>query len=121
MLGGAADKAGCGVRNGLVGNATTAASLLDAVATQQRLFGQTPLSELTLSHLTAAINCQPNHPLYQHGVCLWPSCETPCDSYVSFIHHLNAVHKLDDRSTAQCRVQMQVLYLALLYLDSFRL
>lgn len=100
------DKTGPVMRNGLMGN--TATSLLDAVNSQQRLFGQTPLAELTLSHLTAAINCQPNHPLYQHGVCVWPSCETACDSYVSFIHHLNAVHKLDDRSTAQCRVQMQV-------------
>uniref|UniRef100_A0A914WVU6 FOXP coiled-coil domain-containing protein n=1 Tax=Plectus sambesii TaxID=2011161 RepID=A0A914WVU6_9BILA len=41
-------------------------------------------------------------------MCAWPSCEQQCDSYNSFIHHLAAVHVLDDRSTAQCRVQMEV-------------
>ncbi|OUC43609.1 fork head domain protein [Trichinella nativa] len=48
------------------------------------------------------------HPLYQHGLCAWPSCEKPCASYLAFIQHLNSAHTLDDRSAAQCRVQMQV-------------
>ncbi|XP_069822989.1 forkhead box protein P1 isoform X4 [Dendropsophus ebraccatus] len=49
-----------------------------------------------------------NHPLYGHGVCKWPGCEAICDDFPSFLKHLNSEHALDDRSTAQCRVQMQV-------------
>ncbi|XP_035713206.1 forkhead box protein P1 isoform X5 [Folsomia candida] len=48
------------------------------------------------------------HPLYGHGVCKWPGCETVCDDFSSFLKHLNTEHTLDDRSTAQARVQMQV-------------
>ncbi|KAG1681071.1 Forkhead box protein P1 [Nymphon striatum] len=48
------------------------------------------------------------HPLLGHGVCKWPGCEFVCDSYDAFIKHLNSEHQLDDRSTAQARVQMQV-------------
>ncbi|CAL8379452.1 unnamed protein product [Boreogadus saida] len=49
-----------------------------------------------------------SHPLYGHGVCKWPGCEAVFDDYHSFLKHLNNEHALDDRSTAQCRVQMQV-------------
>uniref|UniRef100_A0A3B3DGV1 Forkhead box P2 n=1 Tax=Oryzias melastigma TaxID=30732 RepID=A0A3B3DGV1_ORYME len=48
------------------------------------------------------------HPLYGHGVCKWPGCENICDNFGQFLKHLNNEHALDDRSTAQCRVQMQV-------------
>ncbi|XP_066554136.1 forkhead box protein P1-B isoform X2 [Amia ocellicauda] len=49
-----------------------------------------------------------NHPLYGHGVCKWPGCEAVFEDFQSFLKHLNNEHALDDRSTAQCRVQMQV-------------
>ncbi|XP_053562727.1 forkhead box protein P4 isoform X2 [Bombina bombina] len=49
-----------------------------------------------------------SHPLYGHGECRWPGCEALCDDMGQFIKHLNTEHALDDRSTAQCRVQMQV-------------
>ncbi|KAM3878433.1 LOW QUALITY PROTEIN: forkhead box protein P4 [Diretmus argenteus] len=49
-----------------------------------------------------------SHPLYGHGECKWPGCEALCDDIGQFIKHLNNEHALDDRSTAQCRVQMQV-------------
>lgn len=48
------------------------------------------------------------HPLYGHGVCKWPGCETPCEELAAFLKHINNEHQLDDRSTAQARVQMQV-------------
>ncbi|XP_032624229.1 forkhead box protein P4 isoform X2 [Chelonoidis abingdonii] len=48
------------------------------------------------------------HPLYGHGECKWPGCETLCEDLGQFVKHLNTEHALDDRSTAQCRVQMQV-------------
>uniref|UniRef100_A0A8C9W9L6 Forkhead box P2 n=1 Tax=Scleropages formosus TaxID=113540 RepID=A0A8C9W9L6_SCLFO len=50
----------------------------------------------------------PSHPLYGHGVCKWPGCESICEDFGQFLKHLNNEHALDDRSTAQCRVQMQV-------------
>nr|XP_023664576.1 forkhead box protein P1-B-like isoform X2 [Paramormyrops kingsleyae] len=49
-----------------------------------------------------------SHPLYGHGVCKWPGCEAVLDNIRSFLKHLHSEHTLDDRSTAQCRVQMQV-------------
>ncbi|KAL6458499.1 hypothetical protein MHYP_G00337290 [Metynnis hypsauchen] len=49
-----------------------------------------------------------SHPLYGHGVCKWPGCEAVFEDFHSFLKHLNNEHALDDRSTAQCRVQMQV-------------
>ncbi|XP_024125786.1 forkhead box protein P1-B isoform X2 [Oryzias melastigma] len=53
--------------------------------------------------------CSPSsHPLYGHGVCKWPGCEAVFEDFQSFLKHLNHEHALDDRSTAQCRVQMQV-------------
>ncbi|XP_075413797.1 forkhead box protein P2 isoform X6 [Tenrec ecaudatus] len=48
------------------------------------------------------------HTLYGHGVCKWPGCESICEDLGQFLKHLNNEHALDDRSTAQCRVQMQV-------------
>ncbi|XP_067302742.1 forkhead box protein P1a isoform X2 [Pseudorasbora parva] len=51
---------------------------------------------------------QSAHPLYSHGVCKWPGCDTVFGDFQSFLKHLNSEHALDDKSTAQCRVQMQV-------------
>ncbi|XP_022081223.1 forkhead box protein P1-like isoform X2 [Acanthaster planci] len=48
------------------------------------------------------------HPLYAHGMCKWPGCETVCDDFQAFLKHLSTEHALDDRSTAQARVQLQV-------------
>ena len=46
------------------------------------------------------------HPLYSRGVCTWAGCETSCDTFSAFISHLNKDHVLDERSTAQTRVQV---------------
>ncbi|CAB3373880.1 Hypothetical predicted protein [Cloeon dipterum] len=56
----------------------------------------------------AAASTLEKHPLYGHGVCKWPGCEAVCDDADAFFNHLNTEHSLDDRSTAQARVQMQV-------------
>ncbi|XP_055690442.1 forkhead box protein P2 isoform X2 [Lutzomyia longipalpis] len=48
------------------------------------------------------------HPLFGHGMCKWPGCEVIFDDLLTFTKHLNSEHCLDDRSTAQVRVQMQV-------------
>ncbi|XP_078112243.1 forkhead box protein P4-like [Sander vitreus] len=48
------------------------------------------------------------HALYGHGVCQWPGCESLCENFSQFIKHIGSEHTLDDRNTAQCRVQMQV-------------
>ncbi|KAH8417369.1 hypothetical protein KR222_009878 [Zaprionus bogoriensis] len=48
------------------------------------------------------------HPLFAHGICRWPGCEMDLEDIASFVKHLNSEHGLDDRSTAQARVQMQV-------------
>ncbi|XP_061533918.1 forkhead box protein P2-like isoform X3 [Phycodurus eques] len=48
--------------------------------------------------------------LYGHGVCNWPGCESICQNYSKFVKHMHCEHTLDDRSAAQCRVQMQVVH-----------
>ncbi|XP_048123477.1 forkhead box protein P2 isoform X10 [Alosa alosa] len=69
--------------------------------------GQSPAlssrRESSLHEETGAAHC-----LYGHGVCKWPGCESVCEDFGQFLKHLNSEHALDDRSTAQCRVQMQV-------------
>ncbi|XP_077430163.1 forkhead box protein P1-B isoform X2 [Vanacampus margaritifer] len=72
----------------------------------------TPHNGQYMSHkreVSTIEHCHPHsHPLYGHGVCKWPGCEAVFDDFHSFLKHLNNEHALDDRSTAQCRVQMQV-------------
>ncbi|XP_053175867.1 forkhead box protein P2-like [Scomber japonicus] len=53
-------------------------------------------------------DCTATHVLYGHEVCNWPGCESVCENFSQFIEHIYSEHTLDDRSTAQCRVQMQV-------------
>ncbi|XP_058273417.1 forkhead box protein P2 isoform X2 [Hemibagrus wyckioides] len=71
--------------------------------------GQSPAinsrRESSLHEDTGALH---SHSLYGHGVCKWPGCESICEDFGQFLKHLNNEHALDDRSTAQCRVQMQV-------------
>ncbi|XP_060759182.1 forkhead box protein P2 isoform X4 [Neoarius graeffei] len=71
--------------------------------------GQSPAinsrRESSLHEETGALH---SHSLYGHGVCKWPGCESICEDFGQFLKHLNSEHALDDRSTAQCRVQMQV-------------
>uniref|UniRef100_A0A8K9UM35 Forkhead box P2 n=1 Tax=Oncorhynchus mykiss TaxID=8022 RepID=A0A8K9UM35_ONCMY len=65
---------------------------------------------LSLSSLLSSLHEESgaSHSLYGHGVCKWPGCESVCEDFGQFLKHLNTEHALDDRSTAQCRVQMQV-------------
>ncbi|XP_075327310.1 forkhead box protein P2-like [Odontesthes bonariensis] len=49
-----------------------------------------------------------SHSLFVHGVCNWPGCESVCENFTQFIRHISSEHTLDDRSAAQCRVQMQI-------------
>ena len=48
------------------------------------------------------------HPLYTRGVCSWAGCETSCETHATFISHLNREHVLNERSTAQTRVQAEI-------------
>ena len=43
------------------------------------------------------------HPLFQHGVCQWPGCDSNFNDLVSFLKHVGHEHVLDDKSTAQAR------------------
>jgi len=48
------------------------------------------------------------HPLFSHGSCKWTGCETHCSDLTAFLRHISSEHVLDDKSTAQARVQMQI-------------
>ena len=46
--------------------------------------------------------------LDSHGHCSWPGCDASCPDMSAFQRHLSAAHVLDDKSTAQTRVQVQI-------------
>ena len=46
--------------------------------------------------------------LFSHGHCAWPGCDTSLPDSAAFFRHLSSHHNLDDKSTAQTRVQMQI-------------
>ncbi|XP_062891595.1 forkhead box protein P3 [Mobula hypostoma] len=47
------------------------------------------------------------NPLFAHGFCKWPGCEQVFKQYELFLKHLDDVHSLGDRSTAQCLIQRE--------------
>jgi hypothetical protein len=49
----------------------------------------------------------PTH-LFESGACKWTGCETHCHDVSQFLKHVTTEHVLDDKSTAQARVQMQI-------------
>ena len=57
--------------------------------------------------LAPAQNQNSSHSLYQHGLCVWPHCNTPCESYSAFIQHLNQFHSTE-RSSQQYRAQIEL-------------
>ena len=46
--------------------------------------------------------------LYVRGHCQWPGCDISCPDVYFFRRHLSASHSLDDKTTAQTRVQLQI-------------
>ncbi|CAL7950523.1 unnamed protein product [Xylocopa violacea] len=85
-------------------NVPKSAAGLNVSSRRSEMNGTTPLDEKPLD----VSSNDKAHPLYGHGVCKWPGCEVICEDYQAFLKHLNTEHTLDDRSTAQARVQMQV-------------
>ena len=46
--------------------------------------------------------------LYSGGLCRWPGCDRECSSQASWRSHMALEHGLSDKTTAQARVQMQM-------------
>ena len=46
--------------------------------------------------------------LYSGGQCRWPGCERECGSPGAWRQHMSQEHGLCDKTTAQARVQMQI-------------
>merc|ERR1711892_1119767 len=49
-----------------------------------------------------------NDLLYNNGQCKWPGCDQQCGSQILWKSHMMHEHGLNDKSTAQARVQMQM-------------
>ncbi|XP_074534045.1 forkhead box protein P2-like [Halichoeres trimaculatus] len=96
------EKTSCKVNQDSADNAMSTKATKTAAASQQ----QTPPPHRPDCAVKAERGAA--HALYAHGVCNWPGCEWVCENVSQFIRHLCSEHALDDRSTAQCRVQMQV-------------
>uniref|UniRef100_A0A7E4W408 Fork-head domain-containing protein n=1 Tax=Panagrellus redivivus TaxID=6233 RepID=A0A7E4W408_PANRE len=71
-------------------------------------FNLNSLNALLSATLPAPIpQTQSPHPLYQHGLCVWPQCNAPCESYGIFIQHLTQFHT-PERSSQQYRTQIEL-------------
>ena len=46
--------------------------------------------------------------LFGAGHCRWPGCERECSSPEHWRNHMSRDHSLNDKTTAQARVQMQI-------------
>ena len=75
--------------------------------TQERLLN---VSEMLNHDMENNESFQPSnvHPLFTIGKCQWIGCETHCQTFHGFLHHLQRDHQLSERSAAQTKVQMQM-------------
>lgn len=64
---------------------------------------------LSSSNTSTASALLSSHQFYQHGICNWPQCGHPCDSFAIFIQHLNQVHIVGERSTRECQEQIELI------------
>ena len=67
---------------------------------------------LTLTPSTATVRSwairNSGHTYDSSGLCKWTGCDARCDDGTEFQKHMGMEHVLDDKSTAQARVQMQI-------------
>ncbi|XP_055951903.1 forkhead box protein P1-like isoform X2 [Argiope bruennichi] len=116
---GSGDEGGASLNGMMHGGSSGGRPLMNGAAAQHESYSVSPVSTASSSSSQRSLpptpkeeqrgcSSPPTHALYGHGVCKWPGCEAVCDDYQAFKKHLNLEHQLDDRSTAQARVQMQV-------------
>lgn len=65
---------------------------LDLASTIQSASMSLPLQTTIPQPMSA-----PQHALWQHGMCAWPSCDQPCDSVMALITHLQHEHPPSDK------------------------
>ncbi|XP_051237422.1 forkhead box protein P2-like [Dicentrarchus labrax] len=90
------------------GNEDSSTNNIMSTKVTRRQAGDQQTSSPSRAECAVKADCAAIHTLYSHSVCNWPGCEAVCESFSQFIKHIGREHTLDDRSTAQCRVQMQV-------------
>lgn len=104
-------------------NATSLASTDASRLIQQMFLGQmlipqlpsaldlaTTIQTASMLPLTTAIPqaiTTPQHALWQHGMCAWPNCDTPCDSVMALISHLQQEHPSCERTNEEMRAQIE--------------
>ncbi|KAG5666752.1 hypothetical protein PVAND_014764 [Polypedilum vanderplanki] len=70
-------------------------------------FGQNEQMNHALSNLVAG---HQQYQKYGRGTCKWPGCDLIFEDLQTFTKHLNTEHNMDDCTTAQARIQMQVVF-----------
>jgi len=88
-------------------------NLADIHLQQQQLLQQFSLLHRNITHKNnnlsgGGLTKTTSHPLFSHGCCKWAGCDTHCPTTDEFFRHLSRVHILDDKSTAQTKVQIQI-------------
>ncbi|XP_076468978.1 uncharacterized protein LOC143299578 [Babylonia areolata] len=67
------------------------------------------LSSSSSPSVAASADIPLNTALYRQKMCQWPGCEAHCDDFSTFARHLRHVHKVDDRSKTDVRVQLELI------------
>ena len=67
------------------------------------------------SHFGSLQALLPTHPLFQSigspsgsGICAWPQCAQNCENFTAFLLHLAQTHVVDEKSTQQCKMQIEL-------------
>ena len=60
------------------------------------------------SELDKDLRSEAESLLYSGGQCRWPGCERDCSTAGAWRQHMSSEHGLCDKTTAQARVQMQI-------------
>merc|ERR1719458_2073401 len=88
-------------------------SLAEIHLQQQQLLQQFSILHRNITHKNnnlsgGGLTKTTSHPLFSHGCCKWAGCDTHCPTIEEFHRHLSRAHVLDDKSTAQTKVQIQI-------------
>ncbi|CRL08026.1 CLUMA_CG020893, isoform A [Clunio marinus] len=88
---------------------TPAANLLLNDLNRNFLTGSFGSDHMNPALASLVVNHQ-QYSKYGRGACKWPGCDMIFDDLQTFTKHLNTKHSMDDCTTAQARIQMQVVF-----------
>jgi len=99
-----------GTPSSVVGTPTLDLSNLPGTIFSTISSGQQPASSQPQKLVPKHALFQPigSGPESQNGMCAWPECNQSCENFAAFIPDLRTVQVVDEKSTQQCRTQIEL-------------